>query len=630
MSNSKKILILLLPTIFIFGIGIFLFTNNESHQEEKAVEEYIPPESNPEIIEEYDVIVIGGEPEGVAAAVSAARNGANTLLIEKRDGLGGLLTYGMLNYIDMVYGIEGEHAIGGIFEEWHHLVGRDDAFDIELGKSAFLKLVEDEENLTLLLETETQEAIVNEHSQVTGVKIENENGNQKVAGKRFIDATQDADFAVMAGAPYFTGGGDINLEDRRMAVTLMIHLKNVDWEGVRQTAEEEIFDYAGMTDTVAWGFNDIHYVYEPVEENTRLRGLNLVRVKNKDGDEEFFINALQLFDVDGIDESAVENAIEKGTRETDHVLKFLQDEFPGFENAEILSYPEELYVRETRHVYSEYMLPMSDIWTHADHWDSVGYGGYPVDVQATSINDYGYVLSDPEQYAIPFRSLVPLEIENLAVASRSAGYSSLAAGSARIVPTGMAAAEGAGLAAQLSIENEITFRELSQNEELIEELRSGLLDQNAKVESFDIAYPYEHEYFDESIQFLLDYGLLVGGYDNELNVEEDFIRGQLLNLLSNGIRRINDDLYEEYNEQLRSPFEGDNTYAEGVFTRNEIAEYLVDVFSDESTSNGESAWEQALNLQLIDDEIYHRLSEDKELTRAEGFYIAANILRGFE
>ena len=108
--------------------------------------------------------------------------------------------------------------------------------------------------------------------------------------------------------------------------------------------------------------------------------------------DDYYINALQIFDVDGLSETAKAEAIEKGKRETQHVVEYLRKEFSGFENAEIASYPSELYVRETRHILAEYQLPMSDIWKNSDHWDNIGYGAYPVDVQAQTPHDYGYVI----------------------------------------------------------------------------------------------------------------------------------------------------------------------------------------------------------------------------------------------
>lgn len=582
---------------------------------------------NPSKENHYDVIVIGGEPEGVAAAVSAARNGAKTLLVEERDGLGGLMTFGKLNFIDMVQGIDKNSAVGGIFKEWHEQVGSGSAFEIIQAKEAFLKLVEDEPNITLALNTEFTDVHKDETNTVTGATLESAEGTKTVYGKRFIDATQDADFAVEASAPYFVGGEDINLKDRFMAVTPVIQLSGVDWDGVRKAAEDEVFGPAEVTDSVAWGFSELHYDYQPAEENTRLRGLNLVRTQPEGQDEQFYINALQIFGVDGLDEQAKKQALEIGNREAEHITEYLRANFPGFEQAEISELPTELYVRETRHVISEYMLPMSDIWKNADHWDSIGYGGYPVDVQATSINDYGYVLSSPTQYAIPFRSLVPLEVENLVVVSRSAGYSSLAAGSARIIPTGMAAGEAGGAAAVHSILEDLTFRELSGHKEEMNELRYTLSRQGAMVDRFELPYPYQGEWFDESVQFLMDYGLVVGGYTNDLQVDEPLKALSFSNLLSSGFMRIDPALHEKYAGKLQS-MKNTAGFEEQSFTRDSFASYIIEVFTSETP--GKQPWKQAFEAGLVDEELYGRIDSNRGLIRAEGYYAAHYLFNTVE
>ena len=126
------------------------------------------------------------------------------------------------------------------------------------------------------------------------------------------------------------------------------------------------------------------------------------------------------------------------------------------------------------------------------------------------------LLSTPEQYAIPFRSLVPKEVDGLLVVGRSAGFSSLAAGSARVVPTGMVTGEAAGVAAVLADSKRSFFRDMSKNETMIETLRETLDQQGAFVDHVETDYPYKGEWYDESIQTLMDYGLVVGGYSNDL------------------------------------------------------------------------------------------------------------------
>lgn len=585
-------------------------TNHKVIQNEKlgAVKEFS---------EIYDTIVVGGEPEGVAAAVSAARNGAKTLLIEKREALGGLFTYGMLNFLDIPQGEHGESVSKGIFKQWHQLVGGGNAFGIEEAIAAFVKLVEEEPNLTLSTETEVIESIVEDHV-VTAVKLINKHGEHVVKGKTFIDATQDADFAVMSHVPYFIGGEDIGIEDKKMSVTLMIHLKNVDWEKVRETAKNGKFGAAVVTDTVAWGFSDLHHVYKPVEENTRLRGLNLAKIND-----EYFINALQIFGVDGLNEQSKQAAIEKGKRETDHILTYLKEEFPGFEKAEVLSYPPELYVRETRHIWAEYQLPMSDVWTNRGHWDAIAYGAYPVDIQAQTPQDFGYIVSVPKQYAIPFRSLIPLEIDGVLVVGRSAGYSSLAAGSARVVPTGMATGEAAGVAAALSVKYDVSFREMSKNKAQIETLRETLAQQGAFVEQMTTDYPYKDEWYDGAIQTLINYGLIFGRYDNDMKVEEPATSHSFMQIIKDGIHRSNPDKFKQIEHQLHEVDTEIFNAADIPISRDVVADILVKLLFEES--HGPS-WQTLINQGLIDEDLATKLVENRELKIKEMFAISAAVI----
>ncbi|WP_163969601.1 FAD-dependent oxidoreductase [Oceanobacillus halotolerans] len=614
-SHWIGISILIIAIIIVFGIYYWIQPNNTAIDEE--LDDYQKPEALKEFNEQYDVIVIGGEPEGVAAAVSAARNGAKTLLVEHREELGGLFTYGMLNFLDIPQGEDGNSVSEGVFEEWHQMVGGGNVFGIQEAKVAFKKLVDEEENLRLSAETDVIESVVDQNK-ATAVSLQNKHGEFTVNGKRFIDATQDADFAVMSGAPYFVGGEDIGLADKKMAVTLMIHLNDVNWEKVRETAASEKFGYAEVTDQAAWGFSDLHYDYEPVEENTRLRGLNLAKINN-----DYYINALQIFGIDGLDEESKKEAIEKGKRETEHILDFLQAEFPGFEEAKIASFPSELYVRETRHIEAEYQLPMSDVWTNKDHWDGIGFGAYPVDVQAQTPNDYGYVVSDPKQYAIPFRSLIPKSVDGLLVTGRSTGYSSLAAGSARVVPTGMVTGEAAGAAAAIGIEEDISFRDMSADESLIDQLRERLAEQGAFVEPLETDYPYQGEWYDVSIQTLIDYGLVVGGYTNDLRVDEEATTHSFINMIKGAILRSNPDLYNQIGDRLNRIHADIYNQEDELLNREQAADILVNVLFEESKSN---SWQALLDEGIMENEIADKIPEEETLTQKEIYAISASLI----
>ncbi len=615
----KKILIRSLCIIVIFALFVGTFFAYNVYARKKIVDAYEIPIVPSSIDEQYDVIVISGEPEGVAAAVSAARNGAKTLLIEEKEELGGLFTYGMLNFLDYPRGSEGDTVTTGIYQEWRKLIGNDVAFGIEEGKAMFYKLVSEEENLTFLPQTKVTEAIVEDNT-VTALKIENKNGLKTISANTFIDASQDADFAVMAGAPYFLGAADIGNPDRKMAVTLMIHLHDVDWLGVFKAAREETFGYARMNLTAAWGFDDLHKMYQPVNPNTRLRGLNLV----KDGDD-YYINALQIFGIDGLDDASKAEAIEIGKAETEHIVAYLRENFPGFENAKIASYPTELYVRETRHIEAEYQVTMADVWTNRNHEDYIAYGAYPVDVQAQTPLDYGYVLSAPAHYGIPFRSMIPQKIDGLLVVNRSAGYSSLAAGSARIVPTGMGVAEAAGVAAVLAQKEKKTFRELSSTPDFAKKVREQLKDQGAFVKKLETDYPYKGEWYDEAVQTLINKGLVVGGYENDIKVEEDLTYLTFMNTFVSAIERTMDASNKVNKDLVLAHYSQIYSQPEAPITMNDVTYIIANAFEIEQ--NLDAIVKQGILKQSTIDQIR---KDNVTLKRKEAVVIIADVINYLE
>lgn len=615
-KNVIKIVFSLMALVLI-GAIVLTFVKKE---EKVSVEKYEKPEVLEKVDNEYDVIVVGGEPEGVAAAVMAARTGSKVLLVEKREELGGLFTYGMLNFLDIPQGEDGNSVSHGIYKEWHSLVGGGNAFGIEEAKAAFKKLVDAENNITLLVNATVEEALMDGNT-VVGAKIKTVSHTQDVKAKTVIDATQDADFAVMAGALYFKGGKDIGIEDKKMAVTLMLHLKNVNWDGVREAAKSQKFGYAEVNNQVAWGFSELHHMYKPTEENTRLRGLNLVKI----GDD-YYINALQIFGIDGLSEQSKAEAIEKGKRETDHILNYLRAEFPGFENAEVASYPTELYVRETRHILAEYQLSMSDVWTNRDQWDSIGFGAYPVDVQAQTPNDLGYVIASPKQYAIPFRSLVPQKIDGLLVVGRSTGYSSLAAGSARVVPTGMVTGDAAGVASSLAIKEGVTFRELSKNKELVETLRTMLDEQGALVDHRITSYPYQGEWFDEAVQTLINYGLVVGGYNNDLDVDGQPTLNSFLNMLIGSVTRPDSNVKDLYENKVVEMVNKNYSDENPQLTLETVSNILAYVFLD--APNNANNWTSLIETGIISESTAINIDASKnELLKKEMYAICADVIQ---
>ncbi|RZT21542.1 FAD-dependent oxidoreductase [Fictibacillus sp. BK138] len=601
----KKWIAIILGIVLIAGAGTgyYLYKNDDVVR----IDENIP-------LKTYDVIVVGGEPEGVAAAVASARAGAKTLLLVERDGLGGLFTYGELNFLDLGLDKDKKPANAGIFKEWHEMVDKEISFDTDKAEEAFDELVKNEENITLKLETEVEKVELNdEQTAIHQIQARNFDGVMRYKAKRYIDTTAHADFAALAKVPYFIGQEDIGKKDTSMSVTLMMHFKNVDWSKVYKVAKNETFGEAVVQPRTAYGFWGVVEAYKPKSDRTRLRGLNIARVTNGD----IYINALQIFGANGLDEKSKKEAIEIGKEETRHVLAFLRANFLGFENAEIADYPEELYVRETRHIKAEYQLPISDVWEYKDHWDSIAFGSYPVDVQATEPDGEDYIILNPKQYAIPFRSLVPKKIDNLLVASKASGYSSLAAGSARIVPTGMSTAEAAGIASVLSYKNNVDFREMSKDKKLVKKLQDELIAKDAHLYHFDLDYLYEGKWFYPAVKDLYTRGILFAGYENDLKPNESFTEDQFVWMVKNGVERTDLELYKS--------IEWPEVTGDKPLTRDKAARWMFEWFikKDKQRNN---PWAAAAKQGYLDDEVFKRVDENRPLLKKEGYALVSGIL----
>ena len=475
---------------------------------------------------DYDVIVVGGEPEGVAAAVSAARNGMKTLLIEDDEALGGLMTLGELNFIDMCEGRDGTLLTQGVFKEFYDKVGGT-AFDIEKAKAVFLAMVEDEPNLDLLLNTEVTAPILDADT-LTGVSVSTDGAEKEYLASVIIDATADADLAAAAGVPYTFAGEDIGEKDRQMGVTLVFTLSGVDWQKVQDYLQNDDNAGTGATDKAAWGYTKEGYAYEPKDTLMRLRGFNIARQDNGN----VLLNALIIFGVDVLDEESKQAGIARGQEELAYIVPYLRENCVGFENAELVSTAEQLYVRESRHIIGKYQLTIDDVLENRDCADKIAIGGYPVDVQPTATQTYGTVIGNPDRYAISYGCLVPEKIENLLVVGRSASYKSLAAGSARVIPLGMACGEAAGVAAAYAVNNDIAPSAIYGDEQAIAAIQKTLRAQGAYLEDFDLPEEVMSHWAYSGVKTLRSLGLLDGGYNNDYGLDNELGKWKFQNMFN--------------------------------------------------------------------------------------------------
>lgn len=542
------IILTLIITIPFFTIFSDVFPRSSVDYDYKE-----PP--NPENKNTFDVIVYGSEPEGISAAVSAARSNLDVLLVTEDSEVGGLMTLGGLNFIDMNYDKDGTLLTRGIFEEFYKEVGGS-AFEIEEAIKAFRKMLKDEG--VYLKKEVTLENPILENKKITGLTVKDKKNNLKeFKGKRVIDASADAVLAAKAGVPYFMAGEDINQDDRPMGVTLIFQVENINWPklflhtNINRLLGELNQDYRrdwGAKLNTAWGYDDVGHAFEPEASDIVVRGLNIARQKKGRS----LINCLLILDVNPLSEESRSEARKKAEKEIDKLITYFRKNIPGFEKVELVDTAEKLYTRESRYIKGEYQLNINDVLGNRDHYDRIAIGSYPIDIQPTRRWQRGVILGNPDRYSIPFRSILPLQIDNLLVVGRSAAFTSLSGGSARVIPIGMSTGEAAGIASAYSIKNQVDFRKIAETKDKINKIQKELISRGAYLEPFDREDPLKDTPAYESIKILRKLGVLYGGYDNDYNLQEPISRGRFSSLLNAILKDVN---YHDKREELEIPEE---------------------------------------------------------------------------
>ena len=485
----------------------------------------------------YDCIVVDGSPEGVTAAISAARNGLSTLLICQDEALGGLYTLGELNYIDVPESRDGTVLVEGIYKEFYDAVGGS-GFDVTVAKNTFYEMVQAEDNITLRVQSKFVEPVMEDHA-VTGVTVEEDGERVTYTAPVVIDATPDGDVCAAASCDYTFAGEDIGERDREMGVTLVFRLSGVDWEKVSefvQTPEDgESTAEGGVNGNLAWGYSTEGYAYEPEDDAMRLRGFNIARQANGD----VLINALVIFDVDALDAESRAEGIARGQKELPRIVEYMNENCVGFEKAELAGTAEQLYVRETRHIRCEDTLTIDDVLENRSQEAAIAVSNYPVDVQATKTQTYGTVVGFPDQYEIGLGSLIPQNIDGLMIVGRAAGYTSMAAGSARIVPTGMACAQAAGVAARVALEDENirVLRDLLASDADIAEIQQLLRDQGARLDHTETHEAVMDHWAYDGLKVIRSMGFADGGYDNDYRLDETVSGPRFANMMNTVVKK---------------------------------------------------------------------------------------------
>lgn len=621
---------LLLLAILSGSILGSMYLEHKSTDNTHPYQPLLQVESVAEPKQSYDVIVAGTDPEGVAAAISAARNGLSVLLVDGRgrEILGGLMTIGWLNSLDLNYSPEqpvfGKHNFlnKGIFQEWYDQI-EGTSFDVNTAANVFYRMVKDEPNIDLLMQVQSMEPIVASNgpaSVIEGLRIVDSQGAPlEVRAGAVIDATQDGDVAAMAGVPYTIGREDLGRPEDQMAVTLVFKMSGVTQEVWDSFAK--IGDGTGIDKMSAWGFMKARDYVSSNPERVGIRALNVGR----QNDDTVLINAMHIFGIDPLDPASVEEAMEIGSKEAPLIVDYLRGLYKELESVQFAGVAAELYVRETRHIEGEYRLTAVDVLDNRDFWDAIAYGSYRVDIQRLNHVDRGAIVMAPKQYGVPFRSIVPLKVDNLLVVGRAASFDTIPHGSARVIPLGMATGEAAGAAAKLAKEKGMSFRELSASNDGIQELRERLTKQGMDLERAEFPAPEytKHKHY-EGLKAAVSMSLVFGG---DFNEAFDLDGASNAERFANGMAMVKTVHADHFAGNPYVALEGLNDPANLPLSLEQLA-YTVSSTAGVSVDRSE-ALEELTAQGWLEAETIQSIVDPSRLTNGEAFSLVRDVVKNY-
>ncbi len=444
----------------------------------KYVEE---PQRKIEIIEEVDVLVVGGGPGGMPAAIAAARKGLNVLVVESYGFFGGLATTGLMGPI---FGYSSASMkpssvlLGGIPVElvkrlqkvngapddskiqWHRV-----RFDPEVYKHVCDWMVQEAGVRTLFHSYASN--VIMDGDRIDAVIIECKSGRKAIRAKMFIDATGDGDLAYWAGEDY-TKGRKADGLTQPMGTKFIVG-------GVSPLADEfkpEIKQK--LRDAIESGELQC---YQLMKGEVSDQGVTLREDERTPTVTRFKGDATNVYDL-----TAAEFKIR---RDSYGIVEFYKKHVPGFENSFLRNTPPHIGVRETRQITGHYTLSRDDVESYRKQPEStIARGCWFLDIHcprglwSPAVEENGMcsmrckvtpecymktkfkdqMLETPHfrmegYYDIPYGTIVPLKTQNLLVSGRCISADHYAMSSARVIATCLAIGEAAGIASYVALDS---------------------------------------------------------------------------------------------------------------------------------------------------------------------------------
>lgn len=390
-----------------------------------------------------EVLVCGSGPAGIGAAYAAAKNGADTMIIEAQGDLGGISTTGLMSHWT---GRSGSPIYAEILRrsadanegEFHGKIVP--TIDPEKLKTVYLEMMV-EKNVKILLYTFISDTII-DNCKVCGVIIENKSGRSAVLADVVIDATGDGDVAYKAGAEYILGRED---DHKMQPCTIMFKVAGVDTDKAVFPGSFETLVPTEKGELQALGKSIIgHPAGHVLLYKTTLPGVVTCNMTNCIG-------------IDGTKAEDLTKATLVCREQMGRIVKFLREYAPGYENCFIISSASLIGIRETRHFKGKYTLNEDDILSARvfDDWAvKDAYFNFDIhNIEGAGLDKNGaqHKFSQTKGYTVPYRCLVPEKTEGLLLAGRCISGTHKAHSNYRVMPICVGMGEAAGYAASIAV-----------------------------------------------------------------------------------------------------------------------------------------------------------------------------------